>query len=206
MSDIIASNLSQNLPVPATIFDAETIKNELSQFGLDGLKFDFASFPTITLQGKSFILSDDADFDLKSFDVTILKTAQKHILVDAKDVNFDGIKYSIDGISTTDGEPLQAFIDSMLHDGRSPAVKRYLDVMCQLHTEDKHNGKLVVLSISPTSVSKISGFFCQLKIMNKLDSLREMRIRVSKGQQRTSRNGQVYFLWSFELVEEVAAA
>ena len=195
---------NQTLPVPDTVFSNQEIRHELSKTGLNGLVFDHSSFPCITLQQKSFIMSDDANFNPTTFEVTVLQTTEKHILVDSKDVNFTEVKYSRDGVSTTDGELLQVYIDAMVKDGRAPVVKRYLDVLVQLHTKDKHNGKLAVLSISPTSVSRISGFFYQLRLQGKLDVLSDLLITVSKGQQRTSKNGQSYMLWQFDLAEQEA--
>ncbi|MBK2125287.1 hypothetical protein [Fangia hongkongensis] len=186
-----------------SIFNSQDIKQELSTKGLDGLQFDHSSFPVITLKS-AFEMSDAPDFEHRYFDITVMQTLEKHILVDANDQNYDGIKYSRDGVTTTDGEPLQVFIDSMLSDGRQPVTKRYLDILVQLHTEDKHNGKLAVLSISPTSVSRVSGFFYQLKLQNQLDNLPALKIRVSRGQQRTSKGGQTYYLWALEVVQDAA--
>jgi hypothetical protein len=183
------------------IFNNAEVKQELAAKGLDGLQFDHSSFPTITLKS-AFEMSDTADFEHRYFDVTVMQTLEKYILIDANDQNFDGIKYSRDGKHTTDGEPLQIYIDSMLNDGRNPLIKKYLDILVQLHTNDKHNGKLAVLSISPTSVSRVSGFFLQLKLQDKLDNLQELKIRVSRGQQRTSKGGQTYYIWSLELLED----
>lgn len=194
----------ENQPAPvATLFDSPEVKKDLAAKGLEGLQFDHSSFATITLKS-AFEMSGAPDFDLRAFDVTIMQTLEKHILVDANDRDFDGIKYSRDGKHTTDGEPLQVYIESMLSDGRNPVIKRYLDILVQLHTDDKHNGKLAVLSISPTSVSRVSGFFLQLKLQDKLDQLPELKVRVSRGQQRTSKGGQTYYIWSLEVTEEQA--
>jgi hypothetical protein len=164
------------------IFNNAEVKQELAAKGLDGLQFDHSSFPTITLKS-AFEMSDTADFEHRYFDVTVMQTLEKYILIDANDQNFDGIKYSRDGKHTTDGEPLQVYIDSMLNDGRNPLTKKYLDILVQLHTNDKHNGKLAVLSISPTSVSRVSGFFLQLKLQDKLDNLQELK---NQSKQRTA--------------------
>ena len=201
---ISKENETQNQLAPvATLFDSPEVKKELAAKGLDGLQFDHSSFATITLKS-AFEMSDAPDFEHRAFDVTIMQTLEKHILVDANDQNYDGIKYSRDGKHTMDGEPLQVYIESMLSDGRNPVIKRYLDILVQLHTDDKHNGKLAVLSISPTSVSRVSGFFLQLKLQDKLDQLPELKIRVSRGQQRTSKGGQTYYLWQLEVTEEQA--
>ena len=193
------------LPIPASVFNPEDIKAELASSGLDGLNFDYASFASISLQGKNFVFSDDADFELKSFDVQIIQTQKKYILVDAKDANYPDVKYSRDGIVSVDGEPLDLIMKQMEAENRKPVLKRYLDVLCQLKIDGNHNNKLAVLSISPTSVSRVSGFFLQLKLQGLISQLRELTITVSRGTQRTSKGGQVYHLWAFDVKQDVQA-
>ena len=125
----------------------------------------------------------------------MIQAQKKFILVDAKDANYPEVKYSRDGISTTDGESITACMESMKAENRLPVLKRYLDVLCQLKTNDKHNNKIVVLSVSPTSVSRVSGFFLQLQIQGLAQNLTDTTITVSRGSQRTSKGGQVYHLW-----------
>ena len=195
---------AQKLPIPQNTFNVEQVKDELMKLGLDGLNFYYASFASISLQGKNFVFSDDPDFELKSFDVQVIQTQKKFILVDAKDANYPEVKYSRDGISTTDGESITACMESMKAENRLPVLKRYLDVLCQLKTNDKHNNKIVVLSISPTSVSRVSGFFLQLQIQGLAQNLTDTTITVSRGSQRTSKGGQVYHLWAFDVKEPIS--
>jgi hypothetical protein len=185
-----------------TAFSKDSIKQELAELGLDGLAFDYASFPIISLKGNAFEMKADPDYNPNSFIVTVIKTTEKHVLSDANDDNYQDVKYSPDGIVTTDGEPLKHFIAQMAEEGRNPVVKRYLDVLVQLHTNDKHNKKLVVLSISPTSVSRVSGFFMQLKLQGKITQLPQLKIQVSKGETKKSKGNHQYRLWHFELFEQ----
>ena len=53
---------AQKLPIPQNTFNVEQVKEELMKLGLDGLNFDYASFASISLQGKNFVFSDDPDF------------------------------------------------------------------------------------------------------------------------------------------------
>ena len=150
---ISKENQSTTAPV-TTIFSNSEIKNQLATYGLEGLDFDHASFPTISLR-TSFEMSGEPDFDLKSFDVTVIQSLKKYILVDIAEESkkaMTEVKYSRDGINTVDGEPLDNYIAFITEKGGKPVLKRYLDLLVQLHTNDKHNQKLVVLSISPTSV------------------------------------------------------
>jgi hypothetical protein len=195
---------NNNFPEIKSVFSQDEVKQELANHGLQGLEFDHSSFDTIALKS-SFEISKQP-FDLVAFDVTIMQTTEKYILINADDKAKNDarreIYYSRDGVSTTDGEPLQIYADQIQEKGGIPQIKKYLDVLVQLHTSDKYNGKIVVLSISPTSVSRISGFFYQLKLQGKLDNLNELKIRVSRGQSRQNKKGDTYYLWQFELMED----
>ncbi|GGG04805.1 MULTISPECIES: hypothetical protein [Cysteiniphilum] len=193
---------NQSTVTTETSFSKDTIKQELAELGLDGLEFDYASFPIISLKGNAFEMKADHDYNPNSFIVTVIKTTEKHVLSDANDDNYHDVKYSPDGIVTTDGEPLKHFMTEMVEQGRKPIVKRYLDVLVQLHTNDKHNKKLVVLSISSTSVSRVSGFFMQMKLQGKINQLQQLKIQVSKGETKKSKGNHQYRLWHFELVEQ----
>lgn len=203
VNDNQEKNNVTTLPIPASVFNPEDVKVELAKSGLDGLNFDYGSFPSISLQGKSFVFSDDADFELKSFDIQIMQTKKKYILVDAKDADYPDVKYSHDGIVTVDGEPLDLLMEQMEAENRKPVLKRYLDILCQLKIDGKHNNKLAVLSISPTSVSRASGFFLQLQLQGLISKLNELTVTVSRGTQRTSKGGQVYHLWAFDVKQDV---
>jgi hypothetical protein len=200
----VTTQENNNFPEIKSVFSQDEVKQELANHGLQGLEFDHSSFDTIALKS-SFEISKQP-FDLVSFDVTIMQTTEKYLLVDADDNAKKSerreIYYSRDGVSTTDGDPLQIYADQIQGKGGIPQIKKYLDCLVQLHTNDKYNGKIVVLSISPTSVSRISGFFYQLKLQGKLDNLNELKIRVSRGQSRQNKKGDTYYLWQFELVED----
>jgi len=205
VNDNQEKNNVTTLPIPASVFNPEDVKAELAKSGLDGLNFDYGSFPSISLQGKSFVFSDDADFELKSFDIQIMQTKKKYILVDAKDADYPDVKYSHDGIVTVDGEPIDLLMEQMEAENRKPVLKRYLDILCKLEIDGKHNNKLAVLSISPTSVSRASGFFLQIQLQGLISKLNELTVTVSRGTQRTSKGGQVYHLWAFDVKQDVQA-
>jgi len=203
-NDIKTQEVKETKITTETAFSKADIQAQLSNHGLDGLQFDYSSFPIISLKGSSFEMKEDPDFNPNGFDVVVIKTTEKHILTDINDNNYQEVKYSPDGITTTQGENISDVVAEMLEQGRNPQIKRYLDVMVQLKTNDKHNNKLAVLSISPTSVSRVSGFFYQLKLQGQLSntSLQDLKIHVSKGQVRTSKGGHNYRLWQFELAQQ----
>ena len=205
VNDNQEKNNASTLPIPASVFNPEDVKDELAQSGLQGLSFNFSSFPVMTLKDGFFRLSADEEFNQKQFDIKILKTTEKHILVDLKDSNYPDVKYSNNGISTVDGEDLETIKEKMIKEGRTPKLKRYIDILCQLKIDGKHYDKIAILSVSPTSVSIVSGFFLQLKVQGLISQLNELTITVKRGMQRTSKGGSVYHLWSFDVKQDVQA-
>ena len=204
---ISKANQSTTAPV-TTIFSNSEIKNQLATYGLEGLDFDHTSFPTISLR-TSFEMSGEPDFDLKSFDVTVIQSLKKYILVDIAEESkkaMTEVKYSRDGINTVDGEPLDNYIAFITEKGGKPVLKRYLDLLVQLHTNDKHNQKLAVLSISPTSVSRVSGMFYQMQLQGQLENLANIKITVKRGEQRVSKSNATYYLWAMEPKEQAQVA
>ena len=104
---------NNTFPSIESVFSNSEIKDQLAKNGLNGLQFDHSSFATISLKS-TFEMSDNPDFDLKSFDVRVMQSLKKHILLDASEESkkvMPDVKYSRDGITTADGEPLQKYID-----------------------------------------------------------------------------------------------
>jgi len=55
-------------------------------------------------------MSDYPEFDLKTFDVSVMQSLKKYILLDASEESkkvMKEVKYSRDGLNTTQGEPLK---------------------------------------------------------------------------------------------------
>lgn len=201
------ANENNAFPTIESIFSNSEIKDQLAQNGLNGLEFDHSSFPTISLKG-TFEMSDYSDFDLKTFDVRVMQSLKKYILLDASEESkkvMKEVKYSRDGLNTTQGEPLKNYIEYITDNGGRPMLKTYLDVLVQMLTGD-YNNMIAILSISPTSVSRISGLFYQLQLQGKLQQLKEVIFTVSRGQQRMSRGGQSYWLWAMNVKKEIQAA
>lgn len=188
---------NNTFPSIESVFSNSEIKDQLAKNGLNGLQFDHSSFATISLKS-TFEMSDNPDFDLKSFDVRVMQSLKKHILLDASEESkkvMPDVKYSRDGITTADGEPLQKYIDFINDNGGKPMLKTYLDVLVQM-LSGQYNGTIAILSVSPTSVSRISGLFYQMQLQGKLQNLKDVIFTVSRGQQRMSRGGQSYWLWA----------
>ena len=202
------ANQINEMPAIKTIFTNSDIKKKLAEHGLQGLEFDHMSFPTIVLR-TSFEMSDDPAFNLPGFDVTIMQSLEKHVLVDVSEESkrvMSDVKYSRDGITTAEGELIADYMSYISEHGGHPVLKRYLDLLVQLHTNDHHNQKLAVLSISPTSVSRVSGLFYQLQLQGKLEHLQNLKFTVNRGQQRISKGKQIYYLWQITLKDVAKAA
>ncbi len=183
------------LPEVRNVFDVDIDQSALKEAGLEGLLFDHGSFPTMTMRAKQFELSNNPEFDDKSFNVQIIKTMPKFILIDEKDKEFTEVKYSRNGTHTVEGEPLEFYMTKMAEDGRVPKLKRYIDIVVKMvERNDALNNHIVVLSISPTSVGLVSGFLMQLgaEVKNKV-------VNIHIGMINTSRSGHTYALWGMKV-------
>jgi hypothetical protein len=184
-----------SLPEVRNVFDVDIDQSALKEAGLEGLLFDHGSFPTMTLRAKQFELSNYPEFDDKSFDVQIIKTMPKFILIDEKDRDFTEVKYSRNGTHTVEGEALEFYMTKMAEDGRVPKLKRYLDIVVRMvNRGDILIEEIVVLSISPTSVGAISGFLMQLGV-----EFKDKVVNVHRGIIKTSKSGHTYALWGMKV-------
>ena len=185
-----------NITTTDNVFNINEYKDNLKNIGIDGLDLDHSSFPTISLKGNNFEMNSDPDFNLSSFDVRIFKTAPKFIITDANDKEFDGVKYSRDGITISHDLTVEDYMNQMVKDKRHPILKRYLDVMVKFEPrEDVYSNILAVLSIPPTSRGFISGFILQLG-----EHIKNTIVTVRRGVARQAReSGHRYFLWSMKV-------
>lgn len=187
-----------HLPIPEHSFLPSEINEGLKSMGLSGLYIDPSVLPTITLRNGHFLLSSDDNFSEKMLDVKILKTNEKHILVDANDPSYPDIKYSKDGYTTHDGQLVADVEKLMFSQGRKPKLKRYLVILVQLvNRQDRYRNRFVVLSISPTSVSSVS-----FALMEMGTQVKNSIVTVTKGMTRKSKQGHSYCLWSLYIDPE----
>lgn len=130
----------------------------LSEEEMSDLDFGFGAFPTVTLDKGEFECSD-GDVQLgNEFDCKIVQYKAKYFYrsyVDQDDVEFF---YSFDKEVDTQGEQVADRIAEWNKEGRPPhTVKKYLEVTAILHGGD-HDGTIVLLSVSPSSVARFSGY------------------------------------------------
>lgn len=143
---------------------------------LAGLKLDAFSFPIIVQEKGSYRFTDDNSFlgnAGKSFEFIINSTRPKYYYKEkttSDDVDAEG-HYSFDAPGpealTTGGELVAEIVAKWTAEGKKWERKDYLDIQGVVVDEaggkfGEHHGKFATLSVSPTSVGKISGKILEL--------------------------------------------
>ena len=194
---------SDNLPSVQGTFSIDSLKTSLAKQGFTGIDIDYASFPVIAQKGGQFSINGDSSFCDQEMYIKMINSRNKFVLIDAGDKNSEFVKYSYDGIATTDGESIDDLKKAMLEAGKEPLLRRQLEIFCQLvNRSDRYANRLVFLSISSTSASRASGFLTELELMGTLKSNPETVIKVSKGAIKSSKIGShSYFLWAFDIAD-----
>lgn len=148
----------------------------------DDLEIGFGSFPIITLN-KVFECKG-ADFDIDdSFDCVLQGFRAKYIYK-VDDENFfysycSGKPNDRNPRLTAKGDPLDAALQEWEDEGLKYSVHKYLEVTAILHGGDV-DGTVVLLSISPSSVTRFSGYV-KVTVPMTGNTFKQVVTRASKG-------------------------
>ena len=134
------------------------VQSALASQGFDGLDYGFGAFPVITLQNDGTFQSSEGGSLGRDFYCCILGSTPKWIYKNDQKGAAEDFFYTFDREFSVQGEPIDTILAGWKAKGWKHEVKKYLDVQAQLVTQDEDNGTLVLLSISPTSITKLSGY------------------------------------------------
>lgn len=127
--------------------------DDLSQLDLTG----YGVFPTVTLDKGEFECDSELEFD-KEFDCVIQQFQEKFFYSSKVSDSDHEFFYTLDKDVTTSGESIDEVTQQWKEEGRpAHTIKKYLQVLVQIVGGD-NDGRLVLLSISPSSVAKFSGY------------------------------------------------
>jgi len=187
---------------------AKQFTEDMEAEGLEGLEIDGFSFPTITLPGEGYFqLSGDEDSNLgKKIEVMVLGSRSRYICKqdDSKDAD-SFFSYDADCKTKTDGSDATVILDQWAADSGEPnyrpVIKKYLDVMAEVVGGESEGiqemaGDTVILSIPPTSVSRLSGVLFRMKARGGSVSSTPLICGVAK-KRKTEGGG--FYPWEFSL-------
>ena len=135
---------------------------EMADTGFEGLELGYGSFPLIALKNDGvFEDTEGGEYD-QDFKCIIQQTKTKYILKNTKcEKEDEAMAYSYDGKNDVHGVPLQETIDEWAEDGWGYESKTYLEVTVLMVNEDGEVGNMALLSVPPTSKTKLSGYIAQ---------------------------------------------
>lgn len=184
-------------PANTTSFSVEA----LAQEGYEGLSLDFNSFPVISLKTNGqFVDSDNTKYGTE-FKCRVHMTKEKYVyrgLTNGKVLdNKKDVAYSYDQDTTTRGEKVDLVIGRWKAEGKTWDQKKYLEALVQMEAPGTpYDGEFRMLSISPTSVGRLTGFLLTVKMQLKGAPLASQLVRIYCGQELQV-NGQSFYPWGF---------
>lgn len=157
---------------PEIDWDRMTVSEIAKAMGMEGLDFDrFGVTPIVALDKGSFKVNDGRNFGSEFF-CRIQETKPKFVYKPNIPDNDPRMKvhYSYDE-KTVNGKELSAILQDWASQGLSYERKQYLEAVCVLD-----DGDVVLLSVPPTSISRMSSFVQRCILSRKL--LPQVRCRV----------------------------
>lgn len=180
----------------------KAVPNEADGFNDLDESIGYGSFPTVTLRGNVF------DVDGKEYPSLLVQMIQSRIKKVYKNGGDSGDKknmfFSTDGVTDGSGVSIQSRLAQWVSEGY-PAVKHecreYREVMAKVMSTELE-GSLVLLSISPKSVSRLSGYREELRILKKKTPT-QVVTKLMPGNKVVT-NGKTFYPWQFKFERVLA--
>jgi hypothetical protein len=195
-----AAAKSTSTAISTTVAKPQPINKEaMADMGFEGLSFGHGAFPQIVLTDGQFECSTDQAVLGKQFECLMTSSRAKHIYksTGARKEDEDFF-YSYDKEFATDGTPVVDLLAIWKEKGWGYEIKTYLDVTAQVvncPATPAYNGKLVLLSIPPTSLPRFSGHVATMQAFGK--DPRVVPSVVSVGPKVT-KTAQPFYPWQFD--------
>lgn len=186
----------------ATSAQAPLIDGGLSEEEMEDLEFGFGTFPIITLNGEFECADDTIDVE-GGFDCVIQSYKARYIYRVDEDhffYTYDNPKKSNPNARlTTTGEPFDGILKEWSEDNLKHEIKKYLEVVVLM--KGANEGKICLLSVSPTSVGRFSGYVAME--LKQLKSLHYTQVITHCSPAAKVKSAYAFRPWKFELVSEI---
>lgn len=197
-----AQELQPAAHVPAKASGSVAVPNVNDGFNDLDEAIGYGSFPTVTLRGNVF------DVDGKEYPSLLVQMIQSRVKKVYKNggdtANKANMFFSTDGTTDGSGVKIEARLAQWVKDGY-PAVKHecreYREVMAKVMSTELE-GSLVLLSISPKSVSRLSGYREELRVL-KRKTPTQVVTKLLPGNKVVT-NGKTFYPWQFKFERVLA--
>lgn len=172
------------------------LAQSMGELGFEGLDFGFGAFPIITLNDGQFSSNDVELGD--SFDCRVQSSRQKIVYrTRVAEGETPELVYTYDDQSTTKGENVKDVLQDWDASGTKYDRKAYLDVIVEVCGDNDLTGQLAVLSVSPQSATRFSGYLAQVVRLKRVNP-QDVVTTVYRGRKITGTRFP-YYPWAFKL-------
>jgi len=189
------------------------VVQQLAEDGMEGMDLGFGAFPQIVLDDGQFECADLPGIGKDGFECVIQQSKQKFICkTDCADNDQHAdffytlfhptLNPHADQVSTN-GKPIADFMAEWKAHGMKPIYKKYLEVLVMIFGGD-HDGAYAILSVPPTSITRLSGMVAIQKMKHGLRQdqyITKVRVGPKIGQGTTA-----FKPWVFEAGAKLAEA
>jgi hypothetical protein len=201
--------LSGHASVPMTTGpgkgSAAMVVQSMADDGMDGLDLGFGAFPIITLGTDGEFSSNDlGNLDPKEFNCIVMRSTAKYICKNGLQDNDPKADFFYTTYHpnfapnepplTGGGKPIEDILTEWKVQSWTPVWKKYVEVLVQIVGGD-HDGAVAMLSVPPTSISRLGGYIALQKMQHGLRQDQYIT-RVSVGAKITTA-AQPFRPWSF---------
>lgn len=142
-------------------------ESSMADEGFEGLTLGGLSFEQIRLPAEGqFVIGQDEEELGKEFNCVIQTTRSRYIVRQSSDQDSE-VFYSYDpsGKTNAEGVDMTDTLNEWAAEGyEKPEIKKYLEIMAIMVDEGERDRAMVMISIPPASVQKVSGFFAQQRM------------------------------------------
>ncbi len=199
-ADADAETPDANLPVKSVNTDLQVAGTGMPDDGFSDLddQIGFGSFPIVKLDKTEFLINDETLGDGNAFTCRLLNGRKKILVKESGDQDTKNLLYSYDGIHDTAGKLIEDRIAEWKADGvESVERKTYFEAAAQLIGGDRDQ-ELVLLSIPPASVSRLSGYRASVTMREGVP-LSDVITKCSKGAKVKIGNNITFYPWQFSV-------
>lgn len=201
---VVAKQEVVSTPAARTLATQAEFAAEQEAVGLAGIEFDAFSFPRIKLHEGQFIKGEDEEIG-KTFRFQVMTTRPLFVVSQSEDNDADMFySYCPKGTTLLDGESSEEKLTEWREQGYATeqmplVIKRYLEVIASIVSDDPEALDIVSLSIPPASVKKFGGLAVISKMQYKRNLNDGVIVEANVGAAVRGGNGKDFRPWSFRL-------
>lgn len=201
---VVAKQEVVSTPAARTLATQAEFAAEQEAVGLAGIEFDAFSFPRVKLHEGQFIKGDNEEMG-KSFRFNVISSRPLYVVSQSDDDDADMFySYSSDGSTLLDGESSEEKLTEWREKGYATeqmplVIKRYLEVIASVVSDDPDTLDIVSLSIPPASVKKFGGLAVISKMQYKRNLNDGVIVEANVGAAVRGSNGKEFRPWTFRL-------